>query len=61
VEESMLYQGTHNIVHAQEYLLGDGSGWIIKPGEVWVSKKAKLAVYPSGKGYKVNLRRRKFL
>jgi len=35
-------------------LLGDGAGWIIKPGEVWVSKEAKVSVYPSGKGYKVD-------
>ena len=35
-------------------LFGDGAGWIIEPGEVWVSKDAKVAVYPSGKGYKVD-------
>ncbi len=35
-------------------LSGEGENWIIRPGEVWVSKEAKVAVYPSGKGYKVD-------
>ena len=35
-------------------LLGEGKHWIIEPGEVWVSKEAKVAVFPSSGGYKVD-------
>jgi ParB family chromosome partitioning protein len=35
-------------------LLGEGEDWIIRPGEVWVSKEARVSIHPSGKGYKVD-------
>lgn len=35
-------------------LLGEDENWIMRPGEVWVSKQAKLAVYPRSGGYKVD-------
>jgi ParB family chromosome partitioning protein len=56
VLEELLEQGLNvkaTRVRVRE-LLGDGAGWIIEPGEVWVSKDARVSVYPSGKGYKVD-------
>ena len=35
-------------------LLGEAEGWIIEPGELWVSKAARVAVHPAGRGYKVD-------
>lgn len=35
-------------------LLGEGGDWIIKPGELWVSKESRVEVHPSGKGFKVD-------
>lgn len=35
-------------------LTGEGESWIIHPGEVWVSKHAKVSVYPGARGYKVD-------
>lgn len=35
-------------------LLGEGDDWLIRPGELWVSKNARVAVHPAGKGYKVD-------
>src|SRR6056297_1157494 len=35
-------------------LLGESEGWIIEPGEMWVSKAARVAVHPAGRGYKVD-------
>ncbi len=34
--------------------LGQGKQWIIEPGEVWLSKKAKVAIHPASGGYNVN-------
>ncbi len=35
-------------------LLGEATEWIIEPGELWVSKAARVAVHPAGSGYKVD-------
>jgi ParB family chromosome partitioning protein len=35
-------------------LTGEGGNWIIHPGEVWVSKHAKVSVYPGARGYQVD-------
>ena len=35
-------------------LTGEGKGWIIQPGDIKLSKNAKVSVHPAAKGYKVN-------
>ncbi|SRR6056297_144532 len=34
--------------------LGEGKEWIIEPGEVWLSKRAKVVINPAREGYKVD-------
>ena len=37
-----------------QQLIGAGKDWIIEPGEVWLSKQAKVNVHPAGDKYKVD-------
>ncbi len=37
-----------------QQLIGAGKDWIIEPGEVWLSKQAKVNVHPTGDKYKVD-------
>jgi len=37
-----------------QQLIGAGKDWIIEPGEVWLSKRAKVRVHPAAEGYKVD-------
>lgn len=37
-----------------QQLIGAGKNWIIEPGEVWLSKKARVNVHPTGDKYKVD-------
>ncbi len=35
-------------------LNGEGARWLIDPGDVWVSKAARLSIHPGASGYRVN-------
>jgi ParB family chromosome partitioning protein len=35
-------------------LLGEGGQWLIAPGEVWLTERAKVAIHPAAKGYTVD-------
>jgi ParB family chromosome partitioning protein len=35
-------------------LLGEGGQWLIAPGEIWLTERARVAIHPAAKGYTVD-------